>query len=918
MYGLLFDISFFISLALVFCLCKVRKVTIAKYLIAGTILIAFWMLMEVLIYYVQISSVAVYLQKIKFISIMAIPPLYVLAGKEYEKHRNWKLYQKAALFFIPFLSLLSMITNRLPYRFMSDIRMTYSDGIPLYTYHAEAGFLIHTFYSYGSILYVCYIFLKKSMKSSKLYRRQSCFIFWGSISAFIINIFAIGTKIGPAYIDFTSISMLATLIVLYWGLFRLPQSYVIPMARELLVENIRDMAFIVDSRNEIIDINPAAAQFVKNYGQYDFERSSAGKSFIGANMYRILEAISGLKQLEEEGNSSEHSYVFHSRDTTFYYRVYQTEIMDSDQSLIGRLFMIHDITQIQEYVNSLKRLNTELMISDRVINTVLEGILITDSQGTIIRMNDAFEKMSGYDRDDLMGENPRILKSDRHDNMFYKEMWSHIINDGFWEGEIWDKKKDGEVYPKWMSITSLKQLEGVPENYIAVSTDISKIKKTEEDLYRLEHYDSLTGIPNRSLFYKRMEEAIAKAKDTGRRVALLFLDLDGFNVINDTLGHAAGDLLLKEVALRIKHCIYKSDTVSRFGGDEFTVILENIRELEYVKNTAEAIIREIMIPYKLTGRELTLGVSAGIALFPDDENTVEGLVRKADAALYDAKETGKGRYSFASEEIDRRNHDFLEMQIKLKTALTNNELMLYLQPQISHTEEGFRITGAETLIRWKTGDGQIVTPDKFIPIAESTGMIIPIGNWILEEVFRIDRFLKAHGISIKLAINVSSKQLENNDFASRVKETVQENSAQNIRLVVEITESFLLRDLERAIESMVAIQKLGIGIALDDFGTGFSSLNYLTRLPINYLKIDKSFIDDIANPEHRNLTPSIISMAKTLGLKTVAEGVETKEQVSRLLAEKCDELQGYYFSRPVPLEDFVRFYERFYSDENTY
>ncbi|WP_338032506.1 MULTISPECIES: putative bifunctional diguanylate cyclase/phosphodiesterase [Clostridium] len=566
---------------------------------------------------------------------------------------------------------------------------------------------------------------------------------------------------------------------------------------------------------------------------------------------------------------------------------------------------------MQEYTNNLKQLNDELLISYRIIGTAMEGILMTDASGNIIKVNDSFQRVSGYKKDDLIGKNPRILKSGRHDKTFYLNMWHSLSTNGYWEGEIWNKKKNGKIYPKWMSITSLKGSDGAVENYISISTDISKIKKTEDKLHSLAYYDLLTGIPNRTLFYERLERSLIRANDNKKAVALLFMDLDGFKVINDSLGHAAGDLLLKEVAARIKSSIRKSDTVSRLGGDEFTVILENVDSHEYVQAVSEVIIDKILLPYSILDREITLGVSIGIALAPYDESTVEGLMRKADAAMYDAKESGKGKYSFSSKEIEKRNQEILEMQIRLNAALHNKEFILYLQPQTAFDGNEFKIVGAEALIRWETADGKIFTPDKFIPVSENNRMIIPIGNWILEEIFKIDRILKSSGINIKLSINVSSKQFENNNLVSKIKEIFKENSPQNIDLVIEITESFLMQNTEKAIQNLQKIKELGIGISIDDFGTGFSSLSYLTRLPADYLKIDKSFIDDIANINHKNITPSIISMAKTLNLKTVAEGVETQEQINRLIDEGCDELQGYYFSKPLIISDFIKYIKQY-------
>jgi diguanylate cyclase (GGDEF)-like protein/PAS domain S-box-containing protein len=913
MYGILFSVSFIVSIILLVFLYRVRNAAIAKLLIKGTILVSFWIFMEILSYYIKISKFEILFQKAKFVSIVFASPLYLLTVSEYANKNQKSLYYTLLIFIVPILSLLSLISSSIPYKFMSNVNISYVKDIPVFSFLPNIGFYIHTIYSYCSILVGCYILMIRAIKSPKLYRRQSTFIFVGTIISIAMNFLFISPKFESIFIDATSICVLSTLIILYLGIFHMPKSVIVPIARELLVENIKDFIVVVDSYNKIIDINPSAIEFILYLGRknkkINIEREM---NFIGIKISEILEFIPDVRHVDTiSATNNESTLTFNFNNKTFYFRMYKSPIFDTDKSQIGRLFMFHDVTNIQDYTNNLKQLNEELLISDRIINTTMEGILITDASGNIIKLNNSFERISGYRKDDLMGKNPRILKSGRHNKSFYLNMWNDLITNGYWEGEIWNKRKNGEMYPKWMSITSLKQSGGAVENYISISTDISKIKKTEDKLHSLAYYDLLTGIPNRTLFYDRLERALIRSNDNEKSVALLFMDLDGFKVINDSLGHAAGDLILKEVAARIESNIRKSDTVSRLGGDEFTVILENVNNHEDVKVVTEAIIEKILLPYNILEREITLGVSIGIALAPYDESTVEGLVRKADAAMYDAKESGKGRYSFSSEEIEKRNHEILEMQIKLNTALANNEFNLYLQPQTAFTGNGFKLVGAEALIRWKTIDGKIFTPDKFIPISESNRMIIPIGNWVLEEIFRIDKLLKINGINIKLSINVSSKQFENGNLVSKIKEIFKENSSQNIDLVIEITESFLLHDTEKAIQSLLEIKKLGIGISIDDFGTGFSSLSYLTRLPVDYLKIDKSFIDDIANTDHKNLTSNIIFMAKTLNLKTVAEGVETREQISRLIDEGCDELQGYYFSKPLAVSDFIKYVKQY-------
>ncbi|WP_411681999.1 EAL domain-containing protein [Clostridium thailandense] len=909
MYGILFSISFVISVILLVFMYKLRNIDIAKLLIIGDILISFWILMETLSYYIKISELVILFQKAKFVSAIFIPPLSLLAINEYTNKKQKSSYYVLLIFIVPILSLTSLISNSIPYKFISNANIAYLKYALIFSYSPNIGFWIHTIYSYCNVLVVFYILMIKAIKSPKLYCRQNIFILVGATISIIINILFIVTKFEVFFIDATSICVLLTLIILYCVIFHIPKSVMVPIARDLLVENIEDMVIVVDSFNRIIDINPAAIKFIM-YLERTNKKINIGKdrNFIGIKIQEILKFIPAVKHIATTtAENNESTITLNLNDKDFYFRMYRSPILDTNKFQIGRLFMFHDITKLQKYTNDLKKLNEELSISDRIINTAIEDVLITDASGNIIKVNNSFERISGYRKEDLIGRNPRIFKSGRHNKSFYLDMWNNLITNGYWEGEIWNKRKNGETYPKWMSITPLKKSNGTVENYIAISTDISKIKKTEDKLHSLAYYDLLTGIPNRTLFYDRLERALIRSIDTKKSVALLFMDLDEFKVINDSLGHAAGDLILKEVANRIKSTIRKSDTVSRLGGDEFAVIIENIDKPEDIRILAKAIIEKIFLPYSILGREITLGVSIGIALAPYDEFTVEGLVRKADAAMYDAKESGKGRYSFSSEEIEKRNHETLEMQIKLNSALANNEFILYLQPQTIFTENSFKIIGAEALIRWKTIDGKIFTPNKFIPVSESNGMIIPIGNWVLEEIFRIDKILKNNYINIKLAINVSSKQFENNNLVSKIKEIFKENSSQNINLIIEITESFLLHNTEEAIQNLFELKKLGIGISIDDFGTGFSSLSYLTRLPVDYLKIDKSFIDNIADPNQKNLTPSIISMAKILNLKTVAEGVETKEQVNILINEKCDEFQGYYFSKPLVISDFIEY-----------
>ncbi len=905
-YGSIYFISFLISIILLFLLYRVKTVKLAKYLIIGDLLLSFWIAMETLTCFLPFPDLALLFQKYKLISAILIPPLSMTFAVEYHNVKYKSLLLKLGFYIIPVLSLLSLLTNRFPYKFISDPKIEYIEHVPSYTYHINAGFRIHTYYSYVVILLVCIMFLFRTLRSPQMYKRQNLFICIGSFLGFVMNLLVLSLAFGSTFIDLTSLCVLFTIVVLYWGIFRLPRTALIPKAKNLFLENISDVTIILDADDMIIDMNPAAIDFIlSNNNLSSISYSVASMDFTGlklSELYKLFPALLPLSTISENACSIS----FHFKGKTLYYNAEQTPILDKGQVVIGKLIILHNITEIQKYINNLKVLNNDLILSDRIINSALEGVLITDTNGNILKTNKSFQKMSGYSDQELLGRNPRMFKSGRHDISFYQNMWSSLIANGYWNGEVWNRSKSGKVYPEWKSVTSLRNSDGMIQNYISISTDISQMKETEEALHNLAYFDELTGLANKNYFYEKLHERINTADDLSG-FALLLMGLDGFKLINDSLGHSAGDMLLKEVTKRLQLNLDDNCSAYRFGGDEFVILIDTIQDTEDTVKIAKSFIDMMEEPFIILERQIILGVSIGITTAPADAHNMDELVRRADAAMYAAKEAGKNRYAFFSYEIDKRNHDTLDMQIQLKSALDNKEFRLYLQPQISYLNGKYVISGAEALIRWKTLDGRIYTPDRFIPVSESNGMIIPIGNWIVDEIFRIDRLLKEQDIDIKLSINVSSKQLEDNSLLYKIKEMYQNNALQHINLVIEITESILLQDIDKAIEILHEIKSLGIGISLDDFGTGFSSLSYLTRLPLDYIKIDKSFIDDFAKPDTTNLTANIISIAKTLNLKTVAEGVETLEQVDKLIEEKCDQLQGYYFNRPLDIPDFIEY-----------
>jgi diguanylate cyclase (GGDEF)-like protein/PAS domain S-box-containing protein len=907
-FGIVYLIGFLVSIILIVFLLRSSKVDITKRLLTMSFLVSFWILMELLSFVVPLEWVLIF-QKLKYIGVVLVPPVLLVAALVFiKKYQRIVMLNKVLIYFIPCISLLSILTGTIPYPFFTDPQIYMRSGIPIFEYTKNIGFLINVIYSYAIILVSCYLLLMRALKSPKIYRTQSMFVFSGCTLSFIINALFITEKV-IIPIDVTPVLILITLLVFYWGVYHLPKSMIVPYARDMIIENIKDLLFVLDNDECVIDVNPKGLEFVQRFADEELKKQNQIAKLIGMNIYDAIKHIPQLGDLSLPLDpGKENIVILHEGSKRAYYKIDIQEIFDADKLKIGKLYLLHDITQIKEQMNSLMQLNSELIISDKIINEAIEGIIITDELNNIIRVNESMVSMSGFTKAELIGRNPRILKSDYHDKPFYDQMWEQISTKGFWEGEIWDRKKTGEVYPKWMSITIIKQVDGTIANYIGISSDISKMKKAEQDIHLLAYYDSLTGIPNRTLFYDRLNMALARVKRNSTCMAVFIMDIDRFKLINDSLGHMAGDLLLIEVAQRIQNVIREADMLSRIGGDEFNLLIEDGSCPEDAASIAENIINEMKKPFSLKEKIVPIDISIGIALAPHDDTTVEGILRKADSAMHRAKELGGGKYVFSSAEIEKRNQEQLELLFKLKEALLKEEFELFLQPQIEFRDNQYKIVGAEALIRWNR-DGEIIPPSKFIPVSEENGLILPISNWIITDIFRIDKLLKEHGIDIKLAVNVSVKQFDNMEFIYLLKQMIMDYSAQNMHLIVEITESMFIDDIDRAINYLKEIRSLGISIALDDFGTGYSSLSYLTRLPLDYIKIDRSFVIGLDDDQNKDLTYSIISMAKILNLRTLAEGVETAEQARLLIDKDCDELQGYYFSKPIPVDEFIEYYK---------
>ncbi|MFI3185704.1 MAG: EAL domain-containing protein [Methylococcaceae bacterium] len=552
-----------------------------------------------------------------------------------------------------------------------------------------------------------------------------------------------------------------------------------------------------------------------------------------------------------------------------------------------------------------KRIESDLRLAATAFESQ-DAIVITDAASYILRINKAFTLSTGYTEQDVVGKKISLLKSGRHDADFYAEMWQSINQTGLWQGEIWDRRKNGEIYPKWLSVTAVKGSDGVVTHYVGTHTDISERKITEEQIKRLAFYDPLTQLPNRRLLEERLKHGISVERRDGKQLALLMLDLDRFKAVNDSQGHLAGDKLLQQVAVRIKARLRDVDMVARLGGDEFVVLLEDITQPEDAARVAEEIIVDLSKPFSLTQNDnVLIGVSIGISLYPQHGDSPELLMDHADAALYQAKDAGRGCFAYFSEELTIAARERIALETRLRRALEQQELRVFYQPQVDIASG--RIIGAEALVRWQDPVEGLIPPIRFIPIAEETGLIIEIGAWVLRETCRQGRLWLDAGLPpLTLAVNVSPQQFRRSDICALLTAVVRETGFPATHLELEITESGLMGNQDKASAILNNLRAQGVRLAIDDFGTGYSSLAYLKHFPLDVLKIDKSFIDDI--PFHQDdmeIAATIVAMGHILGFKVLAEGVETPEQLAFLQEKGCDMYQGYIKSKPVPADEFV-------------
>jgi diguanylate cyclase (GGDEF)-like protein/PAS domain S-box-containing protein len=540
-----------------------------------------------------------------------------------------------------------------------------------------------------------------------------------------------------------------------------------------------------------------------------------------------------------------------------------------------------------------------------------EGIVIADANHNIVRVNHAFNNITGYSSDEVIGKNPRLLSSGLQTPEFYAALWNRVDQTGSWQGEIWNKRKNGELYLEYLTITSVKNEAGILTNYVATLSDVTQNKLAAAEIEKLAFYDALTGLPNRRLMVDRLSQALASSARTGNRGAVVFLDLDHFKSLNDTLGHHVGDKLLQQVGSRLKSCVREGDTVARLGGDEYVVLLEKLSEKEIeaarqVEIIANNILTTLNHPHHLEEHEYLSTASIGISIFYDHNQPVEELLKQADIAMYQAKKAGRNTLRYFDPKMQDVIQERVSLEGDLRKALEKRQLTLYYQVQVDFLHHPI---GVEALIRWKHPERGLVPPFEFIPIAEETGLIIPIGQWVLETACAQIKAWDKHEQTRKLtiSINVSSKQFRQPDFAIQVHKTLERYAINPALLKLELTESLLLDNIEDTINTMNVLKNNGVLFSLDDFGTGYSSLQYLKRLPLYQLKIDQSFVRDIAvDSNDLAIIRTIIAMAHILDLSVIAEGVETEKQQQLLLSIGCTNYQGYLFGKPMAIAPFEK------------
>ncbi|MDE3839339.1 GGDEF domain-containing protein [Bacillus methanolicus] len=665
---------------------------------------------------------------------------------------------------------------------------------------------------------------------------------------------------------------------------------------DIVFQRMQEGMIVLDPFFQILCMNPWG-QKVTEYSEEELRGTDFSSLFVNINDYESMK-----NHLHSEGKWK--GEIWKKRKSGEIYQEWMnaSAVYNEAGKLINYVIVFRDLTKQ-------KKSQSEIRLAAKVFENISEGVMVTDENGQILSVNPAFEIVTGYHEEEVIGKNPNLLQSGIHEQKFYEKMWKDIFEKGKWKGEIWNKRKNGEIYPEWLTISTIKDEDGNVTNYIGVFSDITDRKNTEEQLRILAHHDSLTGVDNRYSLLKRLEELLNTAQKYNQQLAVLFLDLDRFKHINDTLGHNYGDLLLKNVAARLKGLLRNKDIIARLGGDEFVIVIPNIKHPKDAAKYAEEIIHSLREPFMLEQHEAYISTSIGISLFPFDGINVKNLLVNADKAMYQAKERGKNQFEFYHKEMHSNQPVKMKIENYLRKALDRNEFFLEYQPQVE-TRTG-KISGVEALLRWYQPEVGSVSPSDFIPIAEDTGLIIPISEWVIKTVLEDIRQLHVNGfLNLKVSINISAQHFAQDRFLNTIDKMIQASNINPYCVELELTERVIMPNAPETIKKLVKLKQLGIKLSVDDFGTGYSSLSYLNKFPIDTLKIDKSFIKNIHKyKEDSSIVKAIITMAKQLQMITVAEGVENQKQFDFLLTEGCDQVQGFYITKPLKFEQLKKFLE---------
>ncbi len=663
-----------------------------------------------------------------------------------------------------------------------------------------------------------------------------------------------------------------------------------------MLDNLPSMAWLKNSEGRYLAVNQ---KFADACGKSDVMDLIGKTSVEICPEWMINRFYEDDQAIMESGRQALQELKAVENGVERWYEVYRSPILDEQGKVLGITGYVRDITVR-------KKSEEQLRLTAKIFENSHDSIIITDTNGTIISVNPAFARITGYSAEEVIGKNPRILNSGKQSKEFYADMWGDLVRNGYWNGEVWNRRKDGASYAGRLSISALRDETGRVTHYVGATSDITEFKLAQDRVRHLAYYDQLTGLPNGSLMRDRVNQLISSAQRDRREFALIFIDLDNFKNVNDSLGHHVGDLLLQTLAGRIRGAVREVDTVARMGGDEFVVVLPDVGA-EGAQQVARKIIGQVTNTFGIGAHRITMTTSAGIGMFPRDGADIESILKNAELALYRAKSKGKNDYAFFTEEMNTLAIERMRMEGELRHALLNEDLVLYYQPQVSMKTR--QVVGMEALVRWPHPTHKMVPPDQFIGLAEESDLIIQLGEWTIHEACRQMRQWQRNGLQIlPVAVNVSAKQIRHSDFYDSVESALRKAGLEAKYLELELTERAMMTDMERTLEVMNRVGNMGVKFAVDDFGTGYSSLAYLKHLPLDKLKIDKSFVQDIAIDENdREISNSIIQLAHGLNLSVVAEGVETQQQMAILLGQGCDSAQGYLFSRPLPSHEVGAF-----------